>query len=279
MTGKTVEWYNQIVLGGFELEQNEAGSMQGIMLISVGVVVLLLIIAMAVYSFQRQENSNPADDSNPSDNTSQTDPSSRPDNPEPDDYAKEVALRQPDKKTYLSCDSVAVYSGAFLENGSDEPVENVASMLITNHSGRFLEYAKLTYEIDGRTAFFVVTGLHDGQSAWVLESTGMSVNAESRYVYVDAVTSYLEHVVRSAEELEITYVRNMLKVTNIADRTLENVTVYYKVVDEDSHYFGGITYVVNFGSLAPGDSVEKIAGHYQENRTVIVRVGWQETNP
>ena len=35
---------------------------------------------------------------------------------------------------------------------------------------------------------------------------------------------------------------------------------------------------VNFGTVQPGESIEKIAGHYVEDWTQIVRVSWMD-NP
>ena len=67
------------------------------------------------------------------------------------------------------CKQFSSFSGQYVEDGSDVLVENVASMLVTNKSDRFLDLATLEYEIDGKKATFVVTGLPAGKSTWVME--------------------------------------------------------------------------------------------------------------
>ncbi len=51
------------------------------------------------------------------------------------------------------------YSGAYVEDGSDDPEEDVAIVLVVNTSERFLEYAAISFEIDGEPATFTVTNL------------------------------------------------------------------------------------------------------------------------
>ncbi len=185
--------------------------------------------------------------------------------------------KQPPAEVQLSCDYAAAFSGSFVEDASDKSVKNVASILITNKSDRFLEYARLDYEIDGKPAVFEVSALPPGRGAWVMESNAMTVTDDSELVYIDAMTVFIDDVVSNPEELTIQYGANMLRVINKSAQTLENVTVYYKVVHKDGNFFGGIAYRVNFGTLAPGEASEKIAGHYKEDWTSIIRVTWQES--
>ena len=51
------------------------------------------------------------------------------------------------------------YSGAYVEDGSNDPVEDVAIVLVVNTGERFLEYASVSFEIDGEPATFTVTNL------------------------------------------------------------------------------------------------------------------------
>jgi hypothetical protein len=69
----------------------------------------------------------------------------------------------------------------------------------------------------------------------------------------------------------------MLTAVNNTDRTLDNVFIYYKTLHTDGNFFGGITYLVDFGTLAPGGSAQSVAGHFQEGKTEIVRIGWQKS--
>ena len=58
------------------------------------------------------------------------------------------------------------------------------------------------------------------------------------------------------------------------DKALEDVFVYYRCLHTDGNFLGGVTYRVDFGTIAPGESVEVLAGHYSDSAR-IVRIGWK----
>ena len=176
----------------------------------------------------------------------------------------------------LVCKQYAVFSGAFVEDGSDEPVENVAAVLITNTSDRYLDLDQLTYQLDGQEALFRVTGLPAGASAWVLEASKRTARDDSLFILQNVKTSFRDDARSSLEGLSIMASGNTLKVTNNRETTLRNVTLYYKARNTDGNYLGGITYMVTLGDLLPGQSAEKLSRHFLEGRTDIVRIGYQE---
>ena len=176
----------------------------------------------------------------------------------------------------LICEDYGLFNGAFVEDGSDEPVQNVAALLVTNGSGQYLDLAKLIYELDGQEAVFMVTGLPAGGSAWVLESSRMTASAESEFCHKSTVTSFRDHAVNTLEGVDLEFNGTMLRATNTTDKTFKALTVYYKVLHDDGNYLGGITYMTAFGDLEPGQSAEKLAGHFQSDKTHIVRIGCQE---
>lgn len=185
-------------------------------------------------------------------------------------------LPQVTKKEELACSRFSSYSGEFVEDGSNVPVENVASMLVTNKSDRFLDLATIECVIDGKTATFVVTGLPAGKSAWVLEEHGMVITGPGNYKHVDKTVSYKDGVVSKTDKITLVAEGNMLTAINNTDEKLESVFVYYKTKHTDGNYLGGITYMVTYGDIEPGGKVTKLAGHYDSMTTEVVRVGWKE---
>lgn len=173
----------------------------------------------------------------------------------------------------ITCDEYSLFSGQFVEDGKDDLVSNVATILVTNNSDQFLDLATIMYLIDGKTATFVVTGLPAGRSAWVLESSKLTATASSTFTYVDKTTSFRENVSATSDKVTITADGNMLTATNNSDETLEGVFIYYRSVHTDGNFLGGITYLVDFGTLEPGAAVEKMGGHYSED-SEIIRIGW-----
>lgn len=174
----------------------------------------------------------------------------------------------------LSCELYSIYSGAYVEDGSDEPVENVAALLIKNGSSQYLDLAQLTYDLDGREAIFTVTGLRAGASAWVLEANRLTADGDTKFTHKNTLTSFRADAVNDLEGLELAFNGTMLKATNTSDQPLKSVTVYYKTLHDDGNFLGGITYMTTFGDLEPGQSAEKIAGHFQPEKSQIVRIGY-----
>lgn len=174
----------------------------------------------------------------------------------------------------LYCREFARFSGQYVEDGRDEPVEHVAAVLVTNRSDQFLDLATLTYDVDGHTATFVVTGLPAGRSAWVMEAGRMTIPDDAKFTPVDCVTAFRGDVTAETDTVSIYAEANMLTAVNNTRETLEGVFVYYKTLHTDGNFFGGITYRVDFGDLEPGCAAEALAGHYSMENSEIVRIGW-----
>lgn len=176
----------------------------------------------------------------------------------------------------LVCDSIASFTGVFVEDGSDTPVENVVSILVTNRSDRFLDMGELVYDVEGQSARFVVTGLPPGKSAWVMESSGMVFDPDRSMLLQDTSASFREDAVSYTEDISFYFDGTMLIAVNDTDAVLENVSVCYKTLHTDGNYLGGITYMVTYDVLEPDVPAEAMAGHYTQDSTHIVRVSWQE---
>ena len=184
-------------------------------------------------------------------------------------------LADPVASGAITIDQHAVFSGEFVEDGQNELVESVAAILVTNRSGQFLDLATLTYDIDGQAAAFVVTGLPDGRSAWVLEDSGLVIGKDAEFTYGDCVSAFRADAVAETADITVTYDGEKLVAVNHTDAAVEDVFVCYKRVHTDGNFFGGIAYRVDFGTLEPGGSAESVAGHYIDGETEIVRIGWR----
>lgn len=186
------------------------------------------------------------------------------------------ALSLPYKDDIISCESYSGFSGQYVEDGSDIPVEYVAAMLVTNRTDDFMDLATIEYEINGKPATFVVTGLPAGKSAWVMEKNQMTITEGAEFKYIDKTTAFKSGVVKATDKITLSAEGNMLTAVNNTDEKLEGVFVYYKTLHTDGNYLGGITYMTTFGELEPGEKKTELAGHYDKDKTEIVRIGWKE---
>lgn len=175
----------------------------------------------------------------------------------------------------ITCDQFSLFNGQFVEDGRDELVYDVAAILVTNHSDQYLEIATISYKIDGKTASFVVTGLHPEHSAWVMEENRMTATADSNFEYVGIATAFRDDVTTSTDKVSISVEGNMMTAKNNTNAAIEDVFVYYKVKHDDGNYLGGITYRVDFGTLEPGTPVTKLAGHFDTEKAEVVRISWK----
>ena len=183
------------------------------------------------------------------------------------------------QKQELTVERIATFSGVYVEDSSDEPVKNVASVLVTNETDQFLDLGTLIYEIDGKEAKFIVTGLPAGASAWVMEAGRITATNDSEFKQKSCTTVFRQNAVFEIEGATLQSSGNMLRVENNSDETLKNVAVYYKTIHTDGNYFGGITYMAVIGDVAPRESAEKFAGHFREGWTDVVRVSYQISQP
>lgn len=184
--------------------------------------------------------------------------------------------KPPQGENTITCDNFSSFSGQYVEDGSDIPVENIAAMLVTNYTEDFLDLATIEYEINGKAATFVVTGLPAGKSAWVLEKNQMTITNGADFQYINKTTAFKSGVVDETDKITLSAEGNMLTAVNNTDEKLEGVFVYYKTLHTDGNYLGGITYRTTFGDLEPGEKKTELAGHYDKDKTEIVRIGWKE---
>lgn len=172
--------------------------------------------------------------------------------------------------------SVGSYSGNYVEDGSDEPVEHVAALLVRNIGTDTAEYAEIrAQKSDGETVRFVLTGLPVNAYVLVLEAE------RSDYAALSApqVTEYAAAMdVRQdyAEDFEIYLGDGVINIRNISDQDYsEDIFVYYKTY-RNGVFFGGITYRARFGGLTAQTIGQSIQSHATADETAVVYMAYGE---
>lgn len=173
----------------------------------------------------------------------------------------------------LQAEGVGIYSGNFLEDGSDEPTENAAALLVKNNSDQMLQVGEITFQVnDSETATFFVTNLPAGASALVLEQNKRPYSEEDSYTYGNAATGFMDTPGLEEDKFEIEKEDGKLILKNKTEESYEKVYVYYKYKQLNGTYMGGITYRTPFENVAPGGEAEAIAGHFKVEGSEIVGV-------
>ena len=173
----------------------------------------------------------------------------------------------------LIIEKVGSYTGNYLEDGSDEPIEKVAAIIISNTSDKMLQVGDITFKVnDKENATFRVTNLLPHTSALVLESNKRKYSDKDDYSYGTVVNAYLDDPDLLEDKFEVIKENGNLKLKNKTDKTYKKVYVYYKYVQSGGAFMGGITYRVPFENIGGKKTVTSVANHFSANTSVIVDV-------
>ena len=170
-------------------------------------------------------------------------------------------------------------TGFFPEDGSDEAIENVLAVKLTNTSSKMLEYLTFSLTVNGNVYSFSAATVPAGKSVYVFNS--------ERKTSPDLVTvleGNVEMELRFSEEpstkpdvFSYDIQNGMVVVTNLSDKDIKSdIIVYYKSTVENG-YLGGITYRFRIsGGLAAGKSFNAYAPHAYAHMTEIMFVQYEE---
>lgn len=186
---------------------------------------------------------------------------------------KKLPYKLPDKKG-LSVDKIGQYSGQFLESGKDENAENIFAIVVTNKSKDMLQYGQLKFKVGGKDALFVVTNLPAGKTTLVLEANKKSFQRTNDISYEGASTSYIDDNTMNKGKFKVSSEGTKLTLKNLTNQKYSTVYVYYKNVDDDGSYLGGITYRTKFENVKPNATINNDTEHYLEGGSEIVMVDY-----
>ena len=172
----------------------------------------------------------------------------------------------------LSVLKVGRYSGLFVEDGSDEEAENVACLLVHNTTDQYLDYGEIRATIGETECCFVVTGLPGGAVVWVMEKDRCAMELDDGYQYIGETLSPLKDLSTEDSRVQVEFLKGKIAVTNLSDKDLSSVRVYYKRLHSDGYLLGGITYTTAIEGLKAGERAELTAGHSTETNCRVVRL-------
>lgn len=162
----------------------------------------------------------------------------------------------------ISLDTIA---GAYVEDGSDAVSENIFTALFQNAGGSTLQLANAVITINGTEYRFDITTLPPGAQVRVMEKDKkqMPETFESCTMSAENIIWFESEPSLCEDRFEIIERSGGLVVTNISDETVSApIYLFYKNYDGEI-YIGGITYMTTVEkSLAPGESVAVVAGHF-----------------
>lgn len=167
------------------------------------------------------------------------------------------------------------YTGAFMEDRTDEVVSGVLAIRVTNNGEESVQTMDILLS-DGETeAEFSLSTLFPGDTVIVLEKNRMAYSDAQEFT--DAETSFValfgERPGMYQDQLEIQCLNGAINVTNISGADIEgDILIYYKNY-VSGIYYGGITYRIRIqGGLKAGEIRQGTAAHFNPDNSAVVFV-------
>lgn len=172
----------------------------------------------------------------------------------------------------LQITKVGSYTGAYMEDGSDEAVSDVLMIMVTNQGQEYIEYAEIALTGDSGTANFSLSTLFPGETVVLLEKNRAAYSGEAVYETAEAsrVAAFQEVPSLNADKIEIQGLNGVLNVTNISGEDItSDVVIYYKSAADDMLY-GGITYCIRItGGIKAGEIRQLASEHFTASSRVM----------
>lgn len=179
----------------------------------------------------------------------------------------------------LEIAAVGRYSGKYMEDGSDDPIENVLALIVKNNGDSIVEYTELSAKVGDQTASFKITALPVHGYVFVLESEKLIVDADAEVALpeIKQLAWITDVIVDYSEDFEVYLANGALNIVNISGKDYHNdVFVYYKTFENDI-YMGGITYRARFSDgVANGAIAQALQNHVTGDRSVVFYMAYDE---
>ena len=166
------------------------------------------------------------------------------------------------------------FCGAYLEDGSLDPVSDVLMIQIRNTTDKDLQLAKLSLVYQNFTAEFEITNLPAGKTLVVLEKNRKPfVDQHYLNMSLSSVVFFQEQMDIQADRYEITGMDGAMNLKNISTSDTEgDIYIYYKYTAAEELY-GGITFRVKVpGGIKAGELRQVNAQHFDPETCMILAV-------
>ena len=192
---------------------------------------------------------------------------------DPQEGASEAAYRFTDAEGLAFTDLLA-YSGPYLEDGSNEELQNVTAIRVANRSEQQIQYAEFTVASTAGDLHFTCTTLLPGKTMLLLEQnrtpfTGAAVNGvktDNRLLFTDPPSLY-------PDTFSVSVSGHVMTLRNLSESPVPgNIYVYFKRVNGEG-YVGGITYRVHFSDLAAGAEASMSSQNLSGSECEILFIG------
>ena len=167
------------------------------------------------------------------------------------------------------------YTGAFMEDRTDEVVADVLGIQVMNSGSEFIQTMDITLTSGDTEAQFTLSSLFPGETVIVLEKNRMaySDSLEFQSAQTSSVAFFQTQPGMCEDQLKIQCLNGVINVTNISGEDISgDILIYYKNY-VSGVYYGGITYRIRLeGGIKAGEIKQGTAAHFNPDNSTVVFV-------
>lgn len=181
-------------------------------------------------------------------------------------------------KEEIVIESAYLYTGAFPEDGSFDEKENVVTLKVRNSSAKDIQLVRIIAKTDNKDMLFEITTLPAGKSVLVSEKNADTLSEGD--VITDITAENLVYFERplslNEDKFEISALEKVFNIRNISDSDIgSDIYVYYKKVNPDGDYYGGITFRSKADGLSSDELKQIPASHFSTEDSEVLFVDFR----
>ncbi len=159
----------------------------------------------------------------------------------------------------LSIVKTGKYTGKYMEDGTDDEVEDVMFILLKNNSSADLQYADVKVYNGDEEFFFTASNIPSGDSVMLLEKNRKSAEKKITSAKSESVVFFKSNMSLQKSLFKIQELDGAVNLINISGKDIaEDVYLYYKN-GGDGFYMGGITYLAKVTGGIKKDEVKQLS--------------------
>lgn len=189
---------------------------------------------------------------------------------------KEAPFGDLNEKFSVAC--MGTYSGTYVEDGSNEQVTDVLTIVVKNISSDLVEYGLITVDCGGETATFELSALPAGSYALVMEKNRLTYD-NTMVLSKPICEQYAEPnnlITDFGNDFNVYPSDGVINIENISGRDIESVVSLFYKNYEYGLFIGGITYRARFsGGIKAGEIAQCMQQHYSLEKSAIMYMSYE----
>ncbi len=170
-----------------------------------------------------------------------------------------------------------LYTGAFPEDGSFDEKKDVFALKISNNSSKDIRLLRIYVTTSQKEMLFEITTLPAKSKLTVLEKNAQTLSSNEKIAdfHAENRVDFENPVSLMKNTFELMTPNSVFNIKNISDKDIpSDIYVYYKKIDENGHYFGGITFRSKTVGLKSGELKQIPASHFSGSDSEVVFIDY-----